>query len=320
MFGAGAGRGQPLNGQSGRNIQQMLYNFQQPHASHQQHTGPAQHHQGVQPDPNAHNAANPNLSHPSNYSALSNANPYNPTPMQNGHGTPTGGQGAVLNEHYTKQLRLYKESERANIAMTDQNQPHYYARLKAAENKGIGPPVQSSTGGQTANGDSEDMRRPMAQDRLPKRQDWHNLDLSGQGLRNLSPSLFKYEFLRELYIASNKLTRLSPAIGRLRHLTHLDASYNEISELPAELGMCTYLKQLLLFNNRLRTLPYELGSLHQLETLGIEGNMHFSPELRQEIMEKGTKSVITYLREHAPGVYFPGVSPCSFFWLLKKKS
>ena len=184
--------------------------------------------------------------------------------------------------------------------MTDQNQPHYYARLKASENKGIGLPAQSSA---VTNGDGEDMRRPMATDRISQRQDWHNLDLSGQGLRNLSPSLFKYEFLRELYIASNKLTRLSPAVGRLRQLTHLDASYNEISELPAELGMCTYLRTLLLFNNRIRTLPYELGSLHLLDTIGIEGNLHFAPDLRQEIMEKGTRSLITYLRENAPGAY-----------------
>lgn len=294
MFGAGAGRGQPLNGQSNRNLQQMLYGFGQPHASHQQHTGP-QHHQ---PDPTAHNGANPNLSHPPNYSALSSASPYSATPMQNGHAGTPGAQGAVMTEHWAKQVRLYKESERANVAMIDQNQPHYYARLKASENKGIGLPTQAAA---AVNGDGEDMQRPMATDRLPRRQDWHNLDLSGQGLRNLSPSLFKYEFLGELYIASNKLTRLSPAIGRLRHLTHLDASYNDISELPAELGMCTYLRQLLLFNNRLRNLPYEMGSLHLLETLGIEGNMHFAPELKQEIMDKGTKSVITYLREHAPG-------------------
>lgn len=302
MFGAGAGRGQPLNGQSNRNLQQMLYNFQQPHASHQQHAGPTQHHQGVQPDPSAHNGSNPNLSHPQNYSALSNANPYQQTPLQNGHaGTPGGGQGAVMNENWAKQMRLYKDAERANMAMTDQNQPHYYARLKAGENKGIGLPTQSAAG--DANGDGEDMRRPMATNKLATRQDWHNIDLSGQGLRNLAPPLFKYEFLRELFIASNKLTRLSPAIGRLRHLTHLDASHNEIAELPAELGMCTYLRQLLLFNNRLRNLPYELGSLHLLETLGIEGNMHFAPDLRQEIMEKGTKSVITFLRENAPSMY-----------------
>ncbi|MBE3045902.1 leucine-rich repeat domain-containing protein [Candidatus Bathyarchaeota archaeon] len=308
MFGAGAGRGQPLNGQSGRNMQQMLYGFQQPHASHQH--GPAQHHQGGQPDPNAHNGSNPNLlSHPQNYSTLTNAHPYSTTPMQNGHAaTPGGGQGGVMTEHWAKQVRMLKDSERANVAMIDQNQPHYYARLKASENKGIGLPPQP----EVVNGDGEDMRRPTGNDKLPPRQDWHNLDLSGQGLRNLSPSLFKYEFLRELYIASNKLTRLSPAIGRLRHLTHLDASHNEISELPAELSMCTYLRHLLLFHNRLRTLPHELGSLHMLETLGIEGNTHFAPDFRTEISERGTKSLVTYLRENASGVY-----PHFFRWQPK---
>ncbi|CAI4212840.1 unnamed protein product [Parascedosporium putredinis] len=261
--------------------------------------GPGQHHQGVQQDPNAHNGGNPNLGHPSNYSALSNPNPYSTNSLQNGHSnTPSAGQGQVINEHWAKQLRLSKDAERAHIAMTDQHQPHYYARLKASENKGIGLPAPAN--GASGQADTEDMRRPMAMEKVVKRQDWHNLDLSGQGLRNLSPSLFAYEFLRELYIASNKLTRLPPAIGRLRQLTHLDASYNEITDLPPELGMCTYLRTLLLFNNRLRTLPFELGSLHMLEMIGIEGNVQLAPELRLEIVEKGTKSLITYLREGAP--------------------
>jgi len=183
--------------------------------------------------------------------------------------------------------------------MTDQQQPHYYARLKASENKGIGgaPPASQKTQADGEN-DLVDRRKPYAQAEDLTRQDWHNMDMSGQGLRNLAPELFRYTFLNELYIASNKLTRLPKQIGELRQLRHLDASYNQITELPAELGMCTYLKQLLLFNNNIHALPTELGSLHMLDMLGIEGNPLLG-EVKQEIMEKGTKSLINYLKETA---------------------
>lgn len=125
------------------------------------------------------------------------------------------------------------------------------------------------------------------------------MDMSGQGLRNLAPELFRYQFLNELFLPSNKLTRLPKEIGELRQLRYLDCSYNQLSELPPELGMCTYLKHLLLFNNNIQELPFELGSLHLLEMLGIEGNP-LDPNVKQEIMEKGTKNLVNALRENAP--------------------
>lgn len=198
---------------------------------------------------------------------------------------------------------MHKEAERAHAAMTDQQQPHYYARLKASENRGIGGPPPTTIRAQAdGEDDPADRRRPWVVDKDLTRQDWHNMDMSGQGLRNLAPELFKYQFLNELYIASNKLTRLPKEIGELRQLRHLDASYNQISELPPELGMCTYLKQLLLFNNNIQELPFELGSLHLLEMLGIEGNP-LEPNVKQELMEKGTKSMVNALREGAPSMF-----------------
>jgi CCR4-NOT transcription complex subunit 6 len=204
---------------------------------------------------------------------------------------------------WQEQLRLHKEAERAHAAMTEQQQPHYYARLKASENRGIGgpPPSTGKTQADSEN-DPADRRRPLNVEKGTTRQDWHNMDMSGQGLRNLAPELFRYQFLNELYIASNKLTRIPNAIGQLRQLRHLDASFNQINELPPELGMCTFLKQLLLFNNNLQELPFELGSLHQLEMLGIEGNP-LEPSIKQEIMEKGTKSLINALMEGAPSMF-----------------
>jgi CCR4-NOT transcription complex subunit 6 len=183
--------------------------------------------------------------------------------------------------------------------MTEQHQPHYYARLKAPENRGIGgAPLASGTAGPTVDGE-DDRRRPWSIEKSNKRQDWYNLDMSGQGLRVLSPNLFAYGFLQELYIAANRLTYLPSEIGRLRHLRLLEASNNLISELPPEIGMCTNLRTLLLFDNQIRDLPFELGSLYLLEMLGIDGNP-LNPHLKEVVMERGTKSLINELLEEAP--------------------
>ena len=137
---------------------------------------------------------------------------------------------------------------------------------------------------------------------VKRRHDWVNLDISGQGLRVISSALFNFDFLRELYLSSNRIKTLPPSIGQLRNLVHLDASHNEIHDLPPELGMCVCLERLLVFNNEITTLPFELGYLHNLEMLGIEGNKDLNPDLRRMIIEKGTVALITHLRETAPGM------------------
>lgn len=184
--------------------------------------------------------------------------------------------------------------------MVDQHAPHHYARIKGPQNRIVSAAAATTTT-TTQDGESEDRGRPSNLDTYVKRQDWHEMDLSGQGIRSLSMPLFNYIFLTELYIASNKIAHLPAAIGRLRALRHLDASNNQLKDLPPELGMCVYLKNLLLFDNQLTSLPNELGSLHQLEMLGIEGNRNLDPEIRSIIMEKGTKELIHQLREGAPG-------------------
>ena len=131
------------------------------------------------------------------------------------------------------------------------------------------------------------------------RQDWNALDLSGQGLRALSRSLFMYEFLTKLFLDDNRLPILDPVIGQLRRLTHLDVSHNDIRDLPEEIGMLVNLKELLVFDNRLETLPRQIGNLFKLDTLGIEGNPKLDDELKERIMRDGTKGLITYIRETA---------------------
>lgn len=245
------------------------------------------------------------MGHNSGYSSgiIPNASPYSSNNTLNGHtGTTRGGQAQQINEEWAQQLRMHKEARDAHSSMTDAHAGHYFARLKAGENRGIGPSVPSTT--TTGLADADDVteaRRPHMVEKADQRQEWFNMDMSGQGIRNLSIDLFDhYAFLKELYLASNRISHIPPALGQLRNLTLLELSHNNIVHVPEELGMCTSLKQLLLFDNQIQELPYELGALFNLKTLGIEGNP-LDPGLKQILMEQGTKSLIAQLREQAPG-------------------
>lgn len=287
-----------VSGGPGSRGMPMMYNFQHQN-THQQHT---QHHANIQQDHTAHTTNGSVLGHHTTYSSgvLSNSTPsFTPQSLQNGHnGTTRGGQAQAINEHWAKQLELHKDSEKAHQHMLE-GAPNHFARMKAGENKGLS---QAPAPLPSEDDETRDLGRMSNQTQAEPRQDWHNMDLSGQGLRVLTAPVFHYVFLRELYVASNNLTQLPHSIGQLRLLTHLDASNNKLTELPPELGMCVYMRNLLVFDNNIQTLPGELGSLFQLEVLGIEGNNNLEPELKQEIMERGTKSLIQQLRESAPSM------------------
>lgn len=284
---------------------QMMYNFVQQQSSHQHHTHPQQHHQSIQQDHTGHNAGSSAINHHSGFSSgiISNVTPFTPNSHQNGQTpVPRGSQNPPMTEHWAEQLKLSKEAEQVHQAMVEQHQPHYFARHKAGENKGITPTPASNNAESTLEGE-EDRGRPVNVEKVLDRQDWTTLDFSGQGLRNLSLTLFDhYDFLTELYLSSNQLQYLPPQIGQLRALRYLDVSHNQLTELPPELGMCTPLRHLLVFHNHIQTLPYELGALHFLEVLGINGNP-LNAEMKNKLIEDGTKSLITYLKEQAPGKY-----------------
>lgn len=136
------------------------------------------------------------------------------------------------------------------------------------------------------------------------RQLWCQLDLSGQGLVNISPKLFQYDFLESLYLNNNKLTTVPPVISKLRSLRTLDLSHNKISEVPPELGLCFNLRYLYLFDNNIEYLPQEFGNLIELLFLGIEGNP-IDLKIANIISESGTKELIAYLRDVKPTVTKP---------------
>ncbi|KEI40235.1 uncharacterized protein L969DRAFT_47134 [Mixia osmundae IAM 14324] len=130
-------------------------------------------------------------------------------------------------------------------------------------------------------------------------QTWTTLDLGGMALKNMSDGIFRYTFLTTLYISHNALTVLPSSISQLNSLTLLDVSSNKLSSLPPELGLLTRLKELLAFDNHLSSLPPELGTLYQLDLIGLEGNP-LNETHRSLLDEKGTKSLIDYLRDSCP--------------------
>lgn len=203
--------------------------------------------------------------------------------MQNGISRPT-------NEHWQLQLAL---AERART----QTGAHAHARNHPGNKMGPSNALEQAR----LDGDREEGHRSMPQADQDQ-SSWNMLDLSGQGLKSLSPGVFIYPFLKKLYLSQNKLTRLHPSIGKLRGLTELDVSINSLRSLPNEIGMLVNLKSLLLFDNNLEELPYELGYLYQLDVLGIEGNNLLDDSVRTIVQEHGTRALITSLQDHAEGM------------------
>ncbi|RCK63632.1 Glucose-repressible alcohol dehydrogenase transcriptional effector [Candida viswanathii] len=156
--------------------------------------------------------------------------------------------------------------------------------------------------------DDDSMEEQRMRLKTQGRQLWCQLDLSGQGLVNISLKLFHYDFLESLYLNNNKLTTIPPAIRKLRSLRTLDLSHNRINELPEELGLCFNLRYLYLFDNNIKTLPYSFGNLIELLFIGIEGNP-LDAKFANLIAEKGTKELICTLRDQTTITRTPGPRP-----------
>ena len=96
---------------------------------------------------------------------------------------------------------------------------------------------------------------------------------------------------------NNYLHYLNPLISQLRQLTHLDLSNNGLKFLPPEIGMLVNLREPFLFDNKIRDIPLEIGYLCKLEILGIDGNMGLDEELKEIMVQQGTKALVEQLRE-----------------------
>jgi CCR4-NOT transcription complex subunit 6 len=232
--------------------------------------------------------------HSSSGGALANSTPnFTPAHLQNGTPDSAGALSKPPNAHWAEQLREYTELEQAAKV------PHYYARHAPHVNRT--PAATLSSLSTVPDGDEHGDRR-----KAPEPEDseepgsWGEMDLGGQGLKSMGASIFRcYPGLRKIYFNHNRLRALPIRIGEMRALTVLDLSFNQLSSLPAEIGMLTNLKRLLLYGNYLVDLPSEVGFLHRLEMLGIEGNRGFNPDLKERLIEYGTKEVVRYLREES---------------------
>lgn len=126
---------------------------------------------------------------------------------------------------------------------------------------------------------------------------WTGLDLSGQMMMTISDKLFRYSFLRRLYVNGNNIATIPKSIGTLKSLRVLDFSANKITTLPGELGMLFNLRYLYLFDNDIREIPDQFGNLVSLEFLGVEGNVNLDKDVISMIAKKGTRGLIIHLRD-----------------------
>ncbi|KAK9464638.1 Endonuclease/exonuclease/phosphatase [Lipomyces arxii] len=238
----------------------------------------------------------------------------------------------MVSPHWQHQIQLAQLSRQSSSA-------HHHARAAATISRGGPAPTGLSlqdpssllptNSGLYVNGafkpvhdrnestDPEHLDHLQQDDKQDRRQDWSALDLGGQGIRNISPSLFNYQFLQKLYINHNRLTAIPAAICKLSQLMILDISGNLLTTLPSEIGLMKSLKMLLMIDNSIQNLPSEMGLLYKLEVLGIEGNP--LPESTKSIMAKnGTRGVIHDLRDNGP--VSPQPPPRDWIVLEEKES
>lgn len=125
-------------------------------------------------------------------------------------------------------------------------------------------------------------------------EDYMGLDLSNQGIKNLSRSLFQLTFLRELNLKGNDLEIIPEEIYLLENLEILNLSRNKIKYIPAKIGKMVNLKELYLSDNLISNIPMDLGCLYNLTVFEIHNNSLVNPfnTLYKE------KKLIQYCREH----------------------
>jgi hypothetical protein len=121
------------------------------------------------------------------------------------------------------------------------------------------------------------------------------LDLSYNQLTALPGEIGQLTSLMEFWLGGNRLAALPGEIEKLKNLEELWLNDNRLTALPREIGQLTRMTRLDLDDNRLTALPVELGRLEKLERLELGGNPLEWPPM--EVVNRGTKAVLAYLRE-----------------------
>ncbi|AUD01043.1 leucine-rich repeat domain-containing protein [Spirosoma pollinicola] len=123
-----------------------------------------------------------------------------------------------------------------------------------------------------------------------------SLNLQGNKLTKIPPSIRQNRRLESLWMGNNKLTELDiktlrrlrrlsdlnlyhvgltqlpKTIGRLKHVRVLDLYYNNFTSLPSQIGRMKRLEQLAVAHNGLHNLPASLGKLRRLSVLFAHHN------------------------------------------------
>lgn len=127
------------------------------------------------------------------------------------------------------------------------------------------------------------------------------LNLSCNHLENLPDEISLLLTLREINIANNRLQKFPQCVYKLINLEIIIACDNKIESIDADEQGLAALKRLAtldLSNNNLNHIPPTLGNMTQLINLSLHGNCFKSPRI--QILEKGTASVLSYLRDRIP--------------------
>ena len=267
------------------------------HMPKQQHTfQPPQHHAPQQH--NGHLGHQPNLSGGPFQGGNQGLHQYSHDALMNGARDDSMEEDYTSNENYLEQRRLWDEAKEMH-----EGAGHHRARQFAQQSKVVPGPFGGPLNAAGEDATVEDKIRSAAA-QGSSRNTWSELDMGGQGLRALSPTLFKFRHLTRLDLPGNALRILPAAIGDLRNLEYLDISFNQLVSLPDELGMLSNLKTLLLSSNhQLTQLPWSAGYLYKLETLAMfeTGYWQEMPgDHKAAFLQGGTKGLINQFLETMP--------------------
>ena len=125
----------------------------------------------------------------------------------------------------------------------------------------------------------------------------NKLDLCSNQLHIIPNGIFKLTHLQYLYLEDNLIKEIPLKLcENLTHLIWFDIRRNQLKRLPENISLLENLKHLLLEGNQIDELPLQLGSLKNLSGLNLRYNPLKFPS--KDIVAKGPKEIIKYLREH----------------------
>ncbi|XP_066259924.1 leucine-rich repeat-containing protein 40-like isoform X1 [Euwallacea similis] len=125
------------------------------------------------------------------------------------------------------------------------------------------------------------------------------LDLSNNRLNDLPLDMDSMKHIRELVLFNNRFKKIPDCIFGMIGLEILMLNDNKLDEINIDgLQKLIRLATLSLSNNNISIVPPELGNMSHLRSLELKGNSFRQP--RYAILEQGTESILSYLRDKIP--------------------